>query len=309
MVDTLAQSVAEDEDDGAMYSRTLRRFVLCERLELLRLLRWDNLHVHILLPATLLMLNMDTHCAAFVRTWTSLVSTRLTSCAEADAGADSIGSSVSSDDDEPSTDGDHSYGSAICELYRHPAAVLGKWVYGTWDPGDDLLVGLPATFNYPMNSDEKYNDSVHLNISESDMTSTMALTVAAILLKLKLIDQANEARLRWTTFANSQLAQWLNEDCSLHVRGYLNNPSAEFIATQQRLVRRYVANVQRRQPTLWQALLKRDEREASVHGACVATMVQTYGPVLKHLPGVAVLLTELTCSINGCDVGVIRGLQ
>lgn len=304
VVDSLALSVAVENDDGAIHARALHRFVLCERLELLRLLRWDNLHVHILLPATLLMLNMDAHCAAFVRTWTSLVSARLTSCVDADAGADSVGSSVSSDDDEPGGDGSDSYGSAICELYRHPAAVLGKWVYGAWDPGDDLLVSLPAAFNSPMSSDDNYNDASLHNISEADMTSTIAMTVAATLLKLKLINQANEARVRWATFASSQLAQRLNNDCALHVRGYLDNPSDDFIAAQQRLVRRYVTSVQRRQPALWQALLKRDERSASVQGACLATIVQTYGPVLTRLPGVAVLLTELTCSINGADVGV-----
>lgn len=305
VVDVLALAVAVD-DDATTHARVLHRFVLCERLELLRLLRWDNLHVHMLLPATLLMLDMDAHCAAFVRTWTSLVSTRLTSCVDPDAGAYSIDSSVSSDEDESGGDGSDSFGSAICELYRHPAAVLGKWVYGTWDPGDDLLVGLPAAFNYTKSNNDNYNDTPPNNMSEADMTSIIALTVAATLLKLKLIDQANEARARWSTFSSSQLAQQLNDDCVLHVRGYLDNPSDKFIVAQQRLVRRYVANVQRRQPALWQALLKTDERAVSMQGACVATIVQTYGPVLTRLPAVAVLLTELTCSINGTDVGVRR---
>lgn len=165
---------------------------------------------------------------------------------------------------------------------------LEKLMYGPWDQGNDLLASLQAAFNSLMRSDDSYSDAL------PQMTSTMARTVAAMRPKLKLVDKANEKLPGFATFASSQLVQLLNNDCALQGHRYLDSSIDDFISWQQWLVRRYVTNVQRRQPTLWQALLKTDERVASVHGSYVAAIVLNYWSVQTRLSEVAVLLTELS---------------
>lgn len=66
------------------------------------------------------MHDMNAHCTDFVRTLTSLESARSTYCVDADDEAESVGSSISSDDDEPVLEGSDSNRCVICDLYHIP---------------------------------------------------------------------------------------------------------------------------------------------------------------------------------------------
>lgn len=192
------------------------------------------------------------------------------------------------EDEEDEEEAESSYGSAICELYRHPAAARGRWVYGECDPGDDLLDGLVGA------------GAGHMRRRECD--TTVGLAVAATLVKLRAIRRAKAQRARWAAFTRSAFGRAMDGDCAQQVRAFMCLAGDDWLRGQYRMVARYVRYVEARERSVWRRLVQHGgvraggERRATAEvdvDVGVDGVVRAYGPVVGAMHGMAQAVAEV----------------